>query len=74
MLWRSENICKLVYVDIFQWEVAPMVGAEDSSAGEQPHTGSSLRKECLDRVRETEDVGNGGRNSCSLDGKLHPGI
>lgn len=45
MLWRSENICKLVYLDICQWEVTPMVGAEDSWAVEQSHTGSSLRKE-----------------------------
>lgn len=47
---------------------------EDSSAVEQSHPSSSLRKEWLDGEKETEDVGMGAENSCSLDGKLSPGI
>lgn len=32
---------------------------QDSSTVEQSHTSSSLRKECLDGGKETEDVGMG---------------
>lgn len=47
---------------------------KDSSAVEQSHPNSSLRKEHLDEEKETEDVGMRAKNSCTLDRKLCPGI
>lgn len=49
---------------------SPGRSTEDSSAMEQSHTSCSLRKECSDGEKETEDVGMGTENSSSLDGKL----